>query len=232
MRVEEDLRGRSAFDDPPFLHHRDFVADLAGDAQIVGDEDHRHAGLALDLVQQLQDLRLDRHVERRDRLVGDQQLRLEHQRPGDADALALPAGKFVRIAAEGAGIEPDMGQKRPRLLTRLGIGHAVGDRADGQDVADGRARVERGEGILEDHLDPRPQRAELGLGQLRDVAALEQDPAAVAVHQLDQQPAERRFARAALADDAQRAARRQSRTRHRSRRARRAACRNRALPLR
>ena len=26
------------FDDPPFLHHRDFIADLAGHAQIVGDE--------------------------------------------------------------------------------------------------------------------------------------------------------------------------------------------------
>ena len=203
------MRGRTAFDDPPFLHHRDFVADLAGDAQIVGDEDHRHAGLPLDLVQQLQDLRLDRHVERRDRLVGDQQLRLEHQCPSDADALALPTGKFVRIAAEGAGIEPDMSQKRLRLFTRLGIGRAVRDWANGQDVADGRARVERREGVLEDHLDPRPQRAELGFGKLGDVAALEQNPAAVAVQQLDQKPAQRRFAGTALANDAQRAPGRQ-----------------------
>ena len=47
---------------------------------------------------QVDDLRLDRHVERRDRLVGDQQLRRQRERAGDGDALALAAGEFVRIA--------------------------------------------------------------------------------------------------------------------------------------
>ncbi len=61
------------FDNSPFLHHCDFVADLAGDTQIMGDEDHRYAGLSLDLVEQLEDLSLDGHVESRDCLVGNQQ---------------------------------------------------------------------------------------------------------------------------------------------------------------
>jgi hypothetical protein len=59
-----------------------------------------------DLVEQLQHLLLHRDVERRDRLVGDQQLGLQRQRAGDADALALAAGELVRIAVERVGIEP------------------------------------------------------------------------------------------------------------------------------
>ena len=51
---------------------------------------------------ELQDLRLRRHVERRGRLVGDQQRRIEHQRGRDHDALALAAGDLVRIDVDQA----------------------------------------------------------------------------------------------------------------------------------
>ena len=47
-----------------------------------------------------QDLRLDGHVERRRRLVGDEQARLAGERDGDHHALPLPAGQLVRIAVE------------------------------------------------------------------------------------------------------------------------------------
>ena len=46
--------------------------------------------------EQVEDLRADRDVERRDRLVEDDQRRLDDQRAGDGDALALAAGEFVR----------------------------------------------------------------------------------------------------------------------------------------
>ena len=42
---------------------------------------------------QLEDLRLDRHVERADRLVAHQQLRLEDHGARDGHALALAAGQ-------------------------------------------------------------------------------------------------------------------------------------------
>ena len=45
-------------------------------------------------------LRLYRHVQRRHRFVGDQHFGLDRQRARDADALALAAGEFVRIAVE------------------------------------------------------------------------------------------------------------------------------------
>ena len=58
-------------------------------------------------LQQVDDLRLDRHVERRDRLVGHDQLRVERERAGDADALPLAAGELVRVAVVVLGVEAD-----------------------------------------------------------------------------------------------------------------------------
>jgi hypothetical protein len=49
----------------PLGHHADPVGDLAHDAKVVGDEQHRHAEAALQLRQKLQDLRLHGDVERR-----------------------------------------------------------------------------------------------------------------------------------------------------------------------
>ena len=56
----------------------------------------------LQLAEQLQDLRLHRHVERGRRLVGDEQVGLVGERHGDHHALALAAGELVRIGAEPA----------------------------------------------------------------------------------------------------------------------------------
>ena len=54
----------------------------------------------LQLLQQPQDLRLHRHIERRCRLVGDQQLRIAHQRHGDHHPLAQAAGELMGILPE------------------------------------------------------------------------------------------------------------------------------------
>ncbi|MEI2612901.1 MAG: hypothetical protein V9G20_30025 [Candidatus Promineifilaceae bacterium] len=63
----------------------------------------RHAVLGLQLHQQIEDLLLDGHVERRGRLVGDQQLRVAGDRHGDHHALALAARHLVREGAEPLG---------------------------------------------------------------------------------------------------------------------------------
>mgnify|MGYP003694400329 CR=1 FL=1 len=52
--------------------------------------------------QQVEDLRLDRDVERRGRLVGDQELGPAGERHGDHHALAHAAGKIVRIVVDAA----------------------------------------------------------------------------------------------------------------------------------
>ena len=75
--------------------------------QVVRDEDDRQPELVLELREQVDDLRLDRDVERGDRLVGDDQLRLQRDRARDADALALAAGELVREAVVVLGVEAD-----------------------------------------------------------------------------------------------------------------------------
>ena len=86
---------------------------------------------ALQLGEQLQDLRLHGDVERRRRLVGDQQVRLVGERHGDHHALALPARQLVRIGAEPLlrrrGCRPASQQferARARRLARTGPGAA------------------------------------------------------------------------------------------------------------
>ncbi|MNJ05687.1 hypothetical protein D3C73_1671740 [compost metagenome] len=53
--------------------------------------------LGLQITQKLKDLRLHRHVERRGRLIGDQQFRPVGKRHGDHHALPLATGQFMRI---------------------------------------------------------------------------------------------------------------------------------------
>ena len=92
-------RRRRGLDDPAEIHHRDAVGDVLHHREIVRDEDVGEAEPVLQIAQQIDDLRPDRDVERRDRLVADDELRLDRERAGDGDALALAAGEFVRIAA-------------------------------------------------------------------------------------------------------------------------------------
>ena len=67
--------------------------------------------------QHREDLRPDRGVEHRDRLVADQPVGLEHQRRGDRHPLALAARELVRVAAaEALGVEADVVERPPHPL--------------------------------------------------------------------------------------------------------------------
>ena len=66
----------------------------------MADEGHGEAEVAGQRLEEIERLRLGRHVEARDDLVGEHEVRLEQRGARDADALALPAGEFVRGAIE------------------------------------------------------------------------------------------------------------------------------------
>ena len=78
--------------------------------------------------QQLQHLRLHRDVERRDRLVRDQHVRLQRQRAREPDALALAAGEFMRKAVAGGRIETDQREQFPgsAIACRRGVPCTIG----------------------------------------------------------------------------------------------------------
>ena len=68
--------------------------------QVVRDQHRRGLGLHEDALQLLAHEQRHLVVERRERLVEEQDLRLDHQRPHDRDKLLLPAGHLVGIAIE------------------------------------------------------------------------------------------------------------------------------------
>ena len=85
----------------------------------------------------------------------------------DADALALAAGEFVRVAVDLLRQQPDLGHHR--LDARAPILGAYQLRVEGaqrlgDDLADRHARIERGERILEDDLHRLALRGRMRLG--------------------------------------------------------------------
>ena len=70
--------------------------------QIVRDQQEAQLLSCLEILEEIHDLRADRHVEGRDRLVEDDQLRLGCERARERDALALPAAELVGIPGRRA----------------------------------------------------------------------------------------------------------------------------------
>ena len=109
-----------------------------------------------EIPEQVEDLRLDRDVERRRRLVGDQQRRLVRERGRDHDALPHASGQAVGrivVAALGLGDADVAAGARARASRRARRRSSV--RADrlGDLAPDREARVERRHRILEHHAD-------------------------------------------------------------------------------
>ena len=96
-RVAKDLVARAHLDDLAEIHDGDAVGDVFYHRHVMRDEEIGDAELALQFLEQLQHARLDRHVKRRHAFVGDDQLRPQRERAGDADALPLAAREFVRV---------------------------------------------------------------------------------------------------------------------------------------
>ena len=177
----------------------------------MGDEQDRHPLVLLQRLDQLQDLRLDGHVQRRRRLVRDQQPRVAGQRHGDHHALAHPAGKAVRIV-----VEPRLGRRDAHLFQqadgfRLGRGPRqppVQHDRFGNLRADGQHRVKRGHRLLKDHRDlVAADGAHLVGRQLQQIAAVKDDLALDAAiaggRQLHDGHGRHAFARAGFADHGQ-----------------------------
>src|SRR3954454_12023692 len=89
----ENVVDWTALDELPAIQDVHAVGGLARDREIVGDEHIGEAELLAQPCEQVEDLRLDGDVERGNRLVADDHLRLHRERPRDRDALALATGQ-------------------------------------------------------------------------------------------------------------------------------------------
>jgi hypothetical protein len=91
QRLTVQVGCRRELDDAAAIHHRDSMRDAPDDAQIVRDEEQSEALFALQLEQQLDELRLARYIEGADRFVSDDQSRPRRESARDSHALALTA---------------------------------------------------------------------------------------------------------------------------------------------
>src|SRR5436190_16685668 len=79
------------------IHDRDAMTDVLDHGKIVRDKQVRELHLVLEIHQQIDDLRLYRHVECGYGLVAHNKLGPQRERPRDPQPLPLSAGKFVGV---------------------------------------------------------------------------------------------------------------------------------------
>ena len=120
----------------------------------MGDEDEGQSVLGLEVLHEIEDLRLDRDVKRRDHLVTDQHLGLHDQCASNTDSLALSTGKFPGIAIPcnvwvKAHCFEHLSDGGSPLVTCLGLPDV--DRF-GDDIVHSSTWIQGRYGVLEDHL--------------------------------------------------------------------------------
>ena len=201
------------FDDAARIHHGHFIGQASDHRQIVRDPDERGAVLARELLHFRKNLRLDRHVERRRWLIGNDQIGPVQHCDGNRHTLAHAARELVRIGLQallGAG-NAHHAQRLARAFAGLGLAD-LAVRLHGFDHlrVDAQHRVQRHHRILKDHRDAVAlQTAQFARLHLGEVAALKKNlatgHAAGFIDQTHDGKTGHGFARARFADEAQNA---------------------------
>ena len=213
--VGDDRLRRRHLDHLSAVHDGNVVRHLRDNAEVVGDEQDGRSMLALEVVHQLQDLRLNGDVQRGGRFVRDEQLRLTGQRHSDHHALTHAAGELVRILLGDDFRIRNLNVRQHLDHFLLGFFLAqslMDDERLGNLAFDGEHRVQAGHRLLEDDGDRvAANLLHLGQGHLRQVFSVKHDAAAgniaVTVQQLEHAHRGNALAGAGLADDAERSAR-------------------------
>ena len=197
-----DLVRRPDLTELPEKHDAHAVCQIPHDGKVVADEQKGQLAGGLQLLQQVQNLILHRHIQRRDRLVADDEARVRGDGPRDADALALAAGKLVRKAGKEFLRNADRLQQpahpRGRLISALA--QLPGLNRLGNQVPHRHPGVQGGVRVLEDELHLFSQRFEFAVLHGGDAPAAEQNLAGRRHQRADQQPAQRGFAAARFPD--------------------------------
>ena len=144
------VSGVGLLDDPAVGHEDDPVGGAAGEAHLVGDDDHRHAVVG-QRGHDVEDLVDHLGVERGGRLVEEHHLRVHGQRAGDRHPLLLAAGQLRGHLSAWAPTPTRSSSSRARFSASALRLPADLDRPEGHVLEHGLVR-EQVEG-LEDHPD-------------------------------------------------------------------------------
>ena len=193
----EDVFGRPLFEDFAAVDEDDAVGNLAGEAHLVRDDDHRHA-FCRQLLHDGEHLADHLGVEGACRFVKQHDLRLHAERADDGDTLLLAAGQLRRICPCAVG-KTDAAEQLHRLFfgVCLGLLKQFGRRK--RHIAqDGHMREEVE--MLEHHAHLAAVQIDVHLG-IGDIDAVKLDGAVSRRFQQVQRPQQRGFARAGGSDD-------------------------------
>ena len=113
----QELHATAASISEPFSRWSVRVA-RSGGVRVVRDHDDRLAVLAIERLQQLEDLVAGLAIEVAGRLVAEQQRRVGDDRARDADALLLAAGELARVVLRAVGQADDLERDRRARLRR------------------------------------------------------------------------------------------------------------------
>src|SRR2546421_684634 len=181
-------------DDLSEVHHRDAVADVTDHREVVRDEEVRELEAILELLEEVDDLRLDRDVKCRDRLVAHDELRLHGERARDPNALALAARELVRVAVGEVRVQTHYAEQ---LLHAFGLLFAAREVMDlerlADDVAHGHSRIQRRIRVLEDHLHTAAHLPHVLAAEPRELDAVKLDFAGGRLVELEDRPTGRRL---------------------------------------
>src|SRR2546427_3812856 len=205
LRAPIDVVRIGDLDDLALVHDHHLIGHVFDHGEVVRDEDVAHVVLVLQVLQQIQDLRLDRDIERRYRLVANEHVRLHGEAAGNRDPLTLAAGEFVRILEERNLGEPHFLEQFVDPVAALALARPDAVHLQGlhEKLADRETRIERSVGILEDDLNPALVRHQIFLRDGQQVLAVEQGLAARFPPQAQQRQRDRRLARARFTHYAQ-----------------------------
>ena len=204
VRPAEHVLGRADLHQPAEVQDGDPVGQVADDAEIVRDEEVRRAFVDLEIGEQVENRRLDGHVERAGRLVAHDEARAAGERARDRDTL-LEATRQLRGARRQVALgEPDVAGEplEPFVCRAAGEPGELAERP-AQDAPHGMAAVESLAGALEHDLQGTDVLRPTARETWREQAAIESDRAGARLDEPEECARERRLAAAGLAHEAE-----------------------------
>ncbi len=202
--VDDRLLGREQHlarpegDERAAEQHADVVRQRPGECDVVGDDQDRRIQLGVDVDEQLRQIGSTYRIEPAVRFVAQDDLRVEHERTGQAGALAHAAGdlagQLVLLARE-----PDHLHLLEHDPADLGLGllRVLAQREG--DVVEQRQRAEQG-AVLEQHAEQPADPQHVLLRRRHDVLAVDHAGAALGAQQADHAFQEDRLAGAGRAE--------------------------------
>jgi hypothetical protein len=197
------------FYDLPDVHDGNSRRNEFNDGEVMRYKQVRQIEPLLQILEEIQDLRLDGHIESRDRFIGDNELRIERKRPCDTYALSLPSGKRVRVSSQILAVEIDqLHEFTDPILKLLARGNPIDEQRLTDCFKNCHSGIQRGKRILKNELHMLSKSSQFSLWQVvyAHVTArqMKNDFSCCRSHRAQNKPSGRSFPAATLPDQGKR----------------------------